>query len=233
MMETSSWDFVADRLGRLRARIAAAAARAGRRAEDIRLILISKTAPPEAVLAAYRAGHREFGENRVQEALPKIDALPTDVLWHLVGHLQSNKVNKVLGRFDLVHSLDSMGLAERLSEKSLDRQIVTPVLVEVNCSGEEAKHGVPADGAEEFVMSLAGLKGIFVDGLMTLGPLGGGSEGARAAFRQLREIHGKLRAREHPSLPLRNLSMGMSDDFEIAVEEGATLLRVGRAAFLA
>ncbi len=225
------WSQVPERLVEVKARMAAAAERAGRRAEDLRLVLVSKNSPPEAVLAAYDAGHREFGENRVQEALSKIDALPADVVWHLVGHLQSNKVNKVLGRFDLIHSLDSRGLAERLSEKSLARETITPVLVEVNCSGDESKHGLAMDEARDFTLDLAGLKGIFVDGLMTIGPLAGGAEGAREAFAGLREIHQSLRREEHPSLPLRELSMGMTDDFEIAVEEGATILRVGRAVF--
>ncbi len=230
-MAGAAWDHIPGRLAEVRKRIEAAAARSGRDAESIRLVLISKNSPPEAVMAAYGAGHREFGENRVQVALPKIDALPADVVWHLVGHLQSNKVNKVLGRFDLIHSLESRNLAERLSEKSLEREIVSPVLVEVNCSGDAGKNGVPVDQALEFTRSLVDLKGLVVDGLMTIGPLGGGAEGAREAFRELRETYDTLRGEDHPSLPLRELSMGMTDDFEIAVEEGATILRVGRAVF--
>jgi PLP dependent protein len=233
MMDSAEWDYIPGRLAEIRDRIRTAALRVGRDEKSIRLVLISKNSPPEAVMAAYEAGHREFGENRVQIALPKIDALPGDVLWHLVGHLQSNKVNKVLGRFDLIHSLDSRELAERLSEKSLSREIVSSVLVEVNCSGDSSKQGLAMDQALEFTRSLADLKGIIVDGLMTIGPLGGGAEGARQAFRDLREIYDVLRSEDHPSLPLRELSMGMTDDFEIAVEEGATLLRVGRAVFSA
>jgi PLP dependent protein len=231
MSEGETWSHIPKRLVEVKARVAAAAERCGREPGDIRLVLVSKNSPPEAVLAAYEAGHREFGENRVQEALPKIDTLPADVIWHLIGHLQSNKVNKVLGRFDLIHSLDSRDLAERLSEKSLAREMVSPVLVEVNCSGDESKHGISTDEARDFTLKLADLGGIVVDGLMTIGPLRGGGEGAREAFAGLREIYESLRAEEHPSLPLRELSMGMTDDFEIAVEEGASILRVGRAIF--
>jgi len=225
------WSHIPGRLREIRRRMGEAAARVGRDPEDLRLVLISKTAPPEAVQAAYRAGHREFGENRVQEALSKIDALPADVVWHMVGHLQSNKVNKVLGRFDLVQSVDSLGLAERLSEKSLEREISSAILVEVNCSGDENKKGVGPGEAAEFTMRLAELRGIVVQGLMTIGPLAGGEEGARRAFGLLRNIHGELLSEGHPSLPLGTLSMGMSDDFEIAIEEGATMLRLGRAVF--
>jgi len=227
----TEWSHVPRRFEEIGRRVAAAAELSGRAGERIRLVAVTKTVPPEAVRMAYDWGHREFGENRVQDALAKIEALPADVNWHMVGHLQSNKVNKVLGRFDLLHSLDSRRLAERLSEKSLARDLRSAVLVEVNCSGDASKAGLDPAEAEDFVLDLASLEGIVVQGLMTIGPLGGGAEGAREAFRQLRGIFDSLRARDLPELPLRELSMGMTDDFEIAVEEGATILRVGRALF--
>ncbi|MCP4546217.1 MAG: YggS family pyridoxal phosphate-dependent enzyme [bacterium] len=222
---------MAARLSEIRARIGAAAERTGRDPSSIRLVAVSKYAEPEDVLAAYRAGQREFGESRVQVALPKIDALPADVVWHMVGHLQSNKVNKVLGRFDLIQSVDTPELAQRLSEKSATRSIVTPILAQINCSGEESKAGIAPELAEEFVVSLGGLKGIVVQGLMTMAPLDGGREGARRSFAQLSEIHERLLLLDLPELPLGTLSMGMSGDFEVAVEEGANLLRIGGAIF--
>lgn len=230
-MSGDAWSHVPRRLAEVRERVAAAAARAGRDAAGIRLVAICKTVPPEAARAAYAAGHREFGENRVQEALAKIDALPDDVVWHLVGHLQTNKVNKVLGRFELIHSLDSARLAERLDAKGSEREIVTQVLVQVNCSGEASKYGLDPAEAEDFVLSLRGRRGIVVRGLMTMGPLGGGKAGARESFRLLASLHRRLRERDLPELPLEQLSMGMTEDYEVAVEEGATMLRVGRAIF--
>jgi hypothetical protein len=222
---------LAGRLRQLRARIAAAALRAGRDPAGPRLVAVTKSATSDQLAAAYAAGLREFGENRVQDALPKLEALPADVVWHLVGHLQSNKVNKVVGRFDLIHSLDSWELAERLAAKSREREGVSAVLVQVNCSGEASKSGLPLEAAADFVFSLQALDGLLVCGLMTMAPLAGGAKAARESFRRLAALQARLRARDLPRLPLGELSMGMSGDFEIAVEEGATLLRIGRALF--
>ena len=222
---------LAPRLARLRARIGAAAARARRDPAGLRLVAVTKSATPAQLAAAYAAGLREFGENRVQEALPKLDALPADVVWHLVGHLQSNKVNKVLGRFDLIHSVDSWELAQRLAEKARERELTCQLLVQVNCSGEASKSGLALALAEDFVLSLQSLEGLLVRGLMTMAPLAGGAAGARESFRLLAALRARLAARDLPRLPLEELSMGMSADLEIAVEEGATLLRIGRALF--
>ncbi len=224
---------VAGRLAALRVRIEAAARRAGRDPAGVRLVAVSKYASPEQVLEAYAAGQREFGESRIQSALPRIDALPQDVVWHLVGHLQSNKVNKALGRFDLIHSVDGFDLARRLSEKSLEREIMSQVLVQVNCSGEVSKTGLDPAEADEFLYSLSSLRGILARGLMTMAPPLGeaGAEAVRESFRLLAGIRERVRAADRPELPLGELSMGMTGDFEIAVEEGATLLRIGSALF--
>lgn len=222
---------VAARLAAVRARIAAAARRAGRDPGDVRLVAVSKYATPEQVRAAYDAGQREFGESRVQNALPRIEALPADVVWHLIGHLQSNKVNKVIGRFELIHSVDSLELARRLANKSAERELATQVLVQVNCSGEAAKAGVDPDAATELLQALRALRGIVVRGLMTMGPLGGDEAAIRASFRRLAELRARMLALDLPELPLDQLSMGMSGDLELAVEEGATLVRVGGAIF--
>ncbi len=222
---------VAERLANLRGRIAAAALRAGREPDSVRLVAVSKYASPEQVREAYEAGQREFGESRIQSALPKIDALPADVVWHLVGHLQGNKVNKALGRFELIHSVDSWDLARRLSERSLDRELLSQVLIQVNCSGEMSKSGVGPGEAAALLLSLRELKGLLVRGLMTMAPIAGGEESARESFRLLAGIRDQVAALDHPELPLDQLSMGMTGDFESAVEEGATIIRVGSAIF--
>jgi hypothetical protein len=208
-----------------------ASLRSGRASDSARLIAVTKSANPEQVLELYECGQREFAENRVQDALRKIELLPEDVVWHMVGHLQSNKVNKVLGRFEMIHSLDSLKLAGILSQKSRDREFRTSLLLEVNCSGDSDKSGVLPGDAEEFALSLQDYPGILLRGLMTIGPLGGGERGAREAFRLLREIRDRIRARNAPGLLLEELSMGMSEDFEIAIEEGASMVRVGRSLF--
>jgi PLP dependent protein len=222
---------VAERLTALRGRIAAAALGAGRPADSVRLVAVSKYASPEQVLEAYAAGQREFGESRIQSALPRIDALPADVVWHLVGHLQGNKVNKVLGRFELIHSVDSWELASRLSDRSQSRELLSQILVQVNCSGEMSKSGIPPEEAESLLLSLRELRGIMVRGLMTMAPLDGGAEATRASFRRLAGIRDKVMALDHPELALDQLSMGMTGDFEVAIEEGATIIRVGSAIF--
>lgn len=224
---------VAERLAALRARIDAAARKAERDPATVRLVAVSKYATPEQVRDAYAAGQREFGESRIQSALPRIDALPQDVVWHLVGHLQSNKVNKALGRFDLIHSVDGYDLARRLSDKSRDRELMSQVLVQVNCSREASKTGLDPAEAEEFLLSLAELKGILVRGLMTMAPPLGeaGEDGVRESFRLLAGIRERMLEADRPELPLDELSMGMTGDFEIAIAEGATLLRIGSALF--
>ncbi len=230
-MSSLPGESIAERLSALRGRIAGAALRAGRPADSVRLVAVSKYASPEQVRQAYAAGQREFGESRIQSALPKIDALPADVVWHLVGHLQGNKVNKVLGRFELIHSVDSWDLAQRLSERSRDRELLSQILVQVNCSGEASKSGIPPAEAEPLLISLRELKGIMVRGLMTMAPLEGGIEEARASFRRLAGIRDQVATLDHPELALDQLSMGMTGDFEAAVEEGATIIRVGSAIF--
>ncbi len=230
-MSSLPGESIAERLSALRGRIAGAALRAGRPADSVRLVAVSKYASPEQVRQAYAAGQREFGESRIQSALPKIDALPADVVWHLVGHLQGNKVNKALGRFELIHSVDSWELAQRLSERSRDRELLSQILVQVNCSGEASKSGIPPREAEPMLLALRELKGIMVRGLMTMAPLEGGIAGARASFRRLAGIRDRVAALDHPELALDQLSMGMTGDFEAAVEEGATIIRVGSAIF--
>lgn len=215
---------VAARLSEVRERIARAAARAGRGPESVGLVLASKTQPPEALRAAYQAGAREFGENYVQEAQAKRAALAdlSDLRWHMIGHLQSNKAKAAAELFALIHSLDSGRLA-----LSLGRVRPAPavrVLIEINLGGEASKAGVAPDRAEPLIEAVRGK--VDVRGLMAIPPP---AEPARPHFARLRELREWLAAKTGLELP--ELSMGMTDDFEIAIEEGASIVRVGRAVF--
>jgi len=221
---------IADNLAAVRLRMAAAASRAGRDPDEVRLVVVSKTQPVEQIALAKAAGVRLFGENRVQEALEKIDALAGQGLhWHFIGHLQKNKVKYIIGRFELIHSVDSVDLAERISALGLKRREPTSILIQVNVSGEAAKSGVRPDDLEETLKAAAGLAGVRVEGLMTIPPYDPDPEASRPIFSRLREL-----AKEFDGVgggSLKELSMGMSGDFEVAIEEGATLVRVGTAIF--
>lgn len=210
--------------------MAEAARRAGRDPASVRLVLASKTVPVERIALAVEAGARLFGENRVQEATGKIDALEgRGIAWHFIGHLQKNKVKYIIGRFELIHSVDSVDLAERISALGLERREPTSILIQVNVSGEAAKSGVRPDDLEETLKAAAGLAGVRVEGLMTIPPYDPDPEASRPIFRRLREF-----AKEFDGVgggSLKELSMGMSGDFEVAIEEGATLVRVGTAIF--
>jgi len=213
---------IAENLERVKERVARAAQRAGRDPSAVTIVGVAKTFPPQAIAEAYRAGLRHIGENRVQEAQAKRPELASlaGVTWHLVGHLQTNKVKRALELFDIVHSVDSLRVAEFIS-----RHATRPVevLVEVNVAGEASKFGVAPQEVPALVEALARLPRIEVVGLMTIAPLVADPEEVRPVFRRLRELAG--------GLGLRELSMGMTDDFEVAVEEGATLVRIGRAIF--
>ncbi|MFH1144522.1 MAG: YggS family pyridoxal phosphate-dependent enzyme [Candidatus Eisenbacteria bacterium] len=222
---------IADRLDQLTAAIARAAQAAGRQPAEIRLVAISKTVAPAAVREARAAGQRLFGENRAQELLSKQQALADlDIAWHFVGRLQTNKVPQVVPIAALIHSVDRLDLALRLAARSADRSPL-PVLVQVNTSGEDSKAGVAPERLSELLDEIAALDHLSVEGLMTIGPLTGDRGAIRAAFRLLRRALEEERRRGRPRSPLRELSMGMSGDFEIAIEEGATLLRIGTALF--
>jgi pyridoxal phosphate enzyme (YggS family) len=219
-------------------RIAAAAARVGRDPASITLVAVSKTQPVEQLIRAYELGVRHFGENRVEEAAPKIAAFRqavTDpsVVFHMIGHVQSRKADEVAALFDRVHSVDSVKLLERLARFAGRRAAPLPVLLEVNVSGEASKYGFDATRRDEInaaVEAAARLEMVRLDGLMTMAPIVAQAELARPVFRALRELRDELAAR-YPAVDLPQLSMGMTDDFEVAVEEGATLVRVGRAIF--
>jgi pyridoxal phosphate enzyme (YggS family) len=244
-------DTIALRIDSVRERIASAAKRAGRSPDAIRLVGVSKTHPPELVAQAFAAGLRDFGENRVQEAEPKIAALAADrnaIRWHLIGHLQSNKAKRAAALFDLIHSLDSVRLAEALA-RGVGSSLSNPqppipnpraVLLQVNVSGEASKDGFDLAGWEERpdlldgfcaeVERLLARPQLRVGGLMTIAPWGDDAAAARPTFRSAQRLRDAL-AQRFPAADWSALSMGMTDDFEVAIEEGATIVRVGRAIF--
>jgi pyridoxal phosphate enzyme (YggS family) len=226
---------IVENIARIRERIAAAARRAGRNPVEITLMGVSKTFPVELVREAYTAGIRVFGENRVQEFAVKADALRDlgDAQWNLIGHLQSNKAAKAAELFSAIDSLDSAKLAEKLSTAAERMGKTLPTLIEINVGGEEAKSGI-APGSEELetiLLEAPQWKNLEVRGLMTVPPYNEVPESSRLFFRQLREIRDGIAARHLPGVTMDVLSMGMSHDFEVAVEEGSTCVRVGTAIF--
>lgn len=218
---------ITERLAEVRGRIAAAAQRSGRKVADVRIVLASKTQPPEAIAAAYEAGARDFGENYVQEAVPKRAALAQlqEICWHLIGHLQTNKIRVAAATFDLIQTLDSDRMASGLYR--IRPAPMMPVLIEVNIGDEASKSGVPSSDVEALLEAVRAK--VEVRGLMTIPPTSDRSEQARHWFASMRELRDRLA--ESTGLALSELSMGMTDDFEIAIEEGATIVRVGRAVF--
>ncbi len=222
---------VADNLSAVQERIAKAAARAGRDPERITLVAVTKTVPVECIREAIDAGQRVFGENRVQEAQVKIEALGRDVQWHLIGHLQRNKVKFVSDLFDLIHSVDSLRLAQDIDAHAARHDVVIPVLIQVNIGDETTKSGVAAAELVALVQQVAALPHVAVRGLMCVPPAVEVAEHARPYFVVLRSLAEQI-VREHiPSVAMAELSMGMSHDFEVAIEEGATMVRVGSAIF--
>jgi len=220
---------IAENLEIIRNRIADAAARHGRSANEIKLVAVSKTYPPETIREATEAGQNVFGENRVQDALPKIDALPKTLEWHLIGHLQSNKVRKVVGRFSLFHGVDNTSLALQMNRVAGELGVTASILLEVNISGEESKFGFAPGSLPTALESLLPLPHLRIEGLMTMAPFSENPESAGPVFEGLRKLRDALsRSSGHP---LRELSMGMSGDFEQGIAEGATIVRIGSAIF--
>ncbi len=222
-----------ERLDAVRARIERAALRAGRDPGAVRLVAASKTVPVERLVDAVACGCRIFGENRVQEALAKIEAMRSEagIEWHLIGPLQPNKVKHAVGRFSLLHAVDRLDVAERLDRVARERGVTQRILLEVNVSGETTKHGFSPDDLASVAERMGTLTGLRVLGLMTLPPPAERPEDARLHFRRLRELAAQVEALGIPGVSMKELSMGMSGDFDVAIEEGATMVRVGTALF--
>jgi len=225
---------LAENIAQVQSNIVQAAERVGRRLDEVTLVAVSKTKPVELIKQAYHLGLRDFGENRVQDALPKIaefrHAELQPVTWHMIGHLQRNKVNKVVGSFDSVQSVDNLQLAQALNSHAAELEIRIAVLLQVNVSGEESKEGMTPEETSALAQQITALPHLDVQGLMTIAPQVQDPEEVRPVFRALRELRDRLR-NQVPQSTWHQLSMGMTDDYGIAIEEGATIVRVGRAIF--
>jgi pyridoxal phosphate enzyme (YggS family) len=222
---------IKENLDRVRERVAAAAAHAGRDSAGITIVAVTKMRGPEIVTHAIEAGLADVGENKVQEFLAKAPGVKLPCRWHLVGHLQTNKVAKVIGRFALVQSVDSFRLAEHLSRAGAAAGVATDILLEVNTSGEDSKFGLPPDEILSACELIAKLPNLRIRGLMTVGPLVGDASAVGAAFARLRRIKEGIEVPRIENVSMEHLSMGMTDDFEIAIAEGSTMIRLGRILF--
>jgi pyridoxal phosphate enzyme (YggS family) len=226
---------IAENIAQVRDRIAAAARRVGRSPDEITLMGVSKTFPAERIREAYAAGLRVFGENKVQEFATKADPLRDlrEAEWHMIGHLQTNKAAKAAELFDAVDSIDSVRMAEKLNASAENTKKLLSVLIEINVGGEQAKSGIAPDSdeLEQILQGAPRWKSLNIQGLMTIPPYTEDPEGSRPYFRQLRQIRDIIAERALPQIGTPVLSMGMSHDFEVAIEEGATCVRVGTAIF--
>ena len=224
---------VKENLAAVERRIQAACARAGRGRDEVELICVTKTKPVAMLQEAYDAGERLFGENKVQEITEKIPQLPDDIRWHMIGHLQRNKVKYLAAdaHVAMIHSVDNAALAETISKEAVKNHRVLPVLIEVNAAQEESKFGVAPADAEALIREIAPFPGISVQGLMTIAPYTEDPETNRPYFRALRELSVDIKSKCIDNVTMTVLSMGMTGDFEIAIEEGATMVRVGTGIF--
>ncbi len=215
----------------VQAKIASAAKKAGRNPKDITLIAVSKTKPVEMVQEIYDCGVREFGENKVQEITAKSAVLPKDIHWHMIGHLQRNKVKAVIDKACLIHSVDSLRLAQQISEEAVKKELTAKILLEINIANEETKFGFSKDETEQALRAIAALPGILVCGLMTSAPYVANPEDNREYFKEMHQLCVDLKSKNIDNTDMVLLSMGMTNDYEVAVEEGATHVRVGTAIF--
>lgn len=222
---------VRENLEQVEARIQAACARVGRNRSEVTLVAVSKTKPVSMLEEAYEAGIREFGENKVQEMMDKYEVMPDDIHWHMIGHLQRNKVKYLMGKAALIHSVDSLRLAQEISAQSVKHGVQTDLLIEVNIAGEETKFGTGRKEAIALVEEAAKLPNIHICGLMTIAPYVEDPEDNRVYFRQIRELSVDIDAKKIDNVSMQILSMGMTGDYEVAIEEGATHVRVGTGIF--
>lgn len=222
---------IQENLERTKKNIEEACVRAGRDPGEVRLIAVSKTKPVSMLEEAYAAGVRDFGENKVQELVEKAERLPKDIRWHMIGHLQRNKVKHVVGRAALIHSVDSLRLAEEISREAVKQGLTADVLIEVNVAGEESKYGVSVQETEGLIRNAAVLPGIRIQGLMTIAPFVDNPEKNRTVFQTLKKLSVDIAAKNIDNVNMVCLSMGMTGDYQVACEEGASCVRVGTGIF--
>lgn len=220
-----------DNLKQVEDNIAKACARAGRDRSEVTLIAVSKTKPVEMLQEIYDEGVRTFGENKVQEICEKYEQLPNDIEWHMIGHLQRNKVKQVIDKAALIHSVDSYRLAQEISVQAQKKNICMPILVEVNIAQEESKFGISADDTVQLVEEIAALPNLEIKGLMTIAPFVTDPEENRTYFRQIKQLSVDIKNKNIDNVSMDVLSMGMTGDYEVAIEEGATMVRVGTGIF--
>ena len=220
---------ISDNLLNIHSRIQDAAQRVGREVSDVRLVAVSKTYPPAVIQEAWNSGQHVFGENRVQDALPKIAELPAKAEWHFIGHLQSNKIRKALPAFTLIHGVDNREIAIQINRIAGEMGLTANILLEINVSGEATKFGFSPADLRQNLEGLLCLPNIRINGLMTMAPYSEDPETARPVFSKLRILRDELAAQSGQALP--ELSMGMSGDFEVAIQEGATIVRIGSSIF--
>ncbi len=222
---------IKESIEQVRKNIEDACKRVGRDPSEVTLICVSKTKPDEAVMEAYEAGERVFGENKVQELTGKMERLPKDIHWHLIGHLQRNKVKYIIGKVDLIHSVDSFRLAEEINIRAKKANIIQPVLIEINIGEEESKFGIRLEDTKELIRAISQLDAVKVSGLMCIAPYVVDPEENRELFHQIKDLAIDIRKEKIHNVDMGILSMGMTNDYLIAVEEGSTMVRVGTAIF--
>lgn len=222
---------VKEQLQEVRERIEAACRRAGRDPKEVTLIAVSKTKPAELVREAYDQGQRDLGENKVQEILEKEKILPKDIRWHMIGHLQRNKVRQVIDKVVLIHSVDSVRLAEQIEEEAAKRGLDVDILLEVNVAKEESKFGFMAEEVLDGALAIGRFPHVHIRGLMTIAPFVQNSEENRIIFKKLFQLYVDMKSKNIDNVNMDVLSMGMSVDYEVAIEEGATMIRIGTGIF--
>lgn len=222
---------IKENLAKVRKNIEESCKKVGRDVSEVTLITVSKTKPLSDLRIAYEEGSRDFGENKVQELVSKIDEMPSDVKWHLIGHLQRNKVKYIAGKVAMIHSVDSYRLAEEINVQAKKNSCVIPILIEINIAGEDTKFGIKPEEAEELIREISELENVKVSGLMTIAPNVANPEENRAYFKAMKDLFVDISSKNIDNVEMKVLSMGMTNDYTVAVEEGATMIRVGTGIF--
>lgn len=222
---------VKENLEEVNERILSACKRAGRDSRKVTLVAVSKTKPASRIAEAYETGIRDFGENKVQELCEKQKELPEDIRWHMIGHLQRNKIKQIIGKTVLIHSVDSLRLAEQIEEEAMKQNLIADILLEINVAEEESKFGFRLEEAENALLKIAGFPHVKIQGLMTIAPFVENSEENRPVFKKLNKFYVDMQNKNIDNVNMNQLSMGMTGDYEVAIEEGATLVRVGTGIF--